>query len=193
MRLEIIDEMARDQGLEVPLRVGNYALDNVRFFAPRIKFLAYRGVTRRPLVYRQHWYLNRPQQAGKGWLDFNTKVAGRLAGYDENVSHNLSLFGKLISDIRERTRLKIVLVEHPINPKFVREFMSPDLVQRYSAHMSSLAVRLDLPVIDMVDAARLEEEEFYDWCHLRDRDAIARCAAAVADETIPLLIKGGDK
>jgi hypothetical protein len=192
-RSDAVEEMARSSGIEVPGRTGLYPVDNIRFFAPRLTTLALRLVGNNPQSRRAHLYLEHPALGGKQWLKSSRGIAKRLERYEENARHNLELIDRLVAVVKARTRMEVVIVEHPLNPRFVREFATTEFVERHLQLVEAAARRLGIQHLDLNRLAGFGEPEFYDWCHLRNRAAIQRCATEVARGVARRLAESGPK
>lgn len=180
LRTDKMDEAIRDGGGEPPLRCGLYLIDNIRFYTRRLSVLPL-NVLRGPPRYKLHRYFGRPQIGEADWAAMAGMIEERLTSFDSQFDQN---FDKLVNCVRRleaRTDLHIILVEHPINPRFIRDELGVEL---YAAMRERLVRRVheeSLRMINLNDAG-FEEDEFYDWCHLRSEDAIARSAAFISDQ-----------
>jgi len=186
-RSDAVEALARARGIDIPPRFGVYPIDNMRFLAPRLTTLAYRLVIAGPQPRRAHMYLQRPPQRGKQWLRTGRKIAKRFQEYGTNAAHNFDLVNQLVALIRGRTKMTVALIDHPANPRFLREFAPEGFIERHRRLVTEAANHLKTPYLSLNELADLEESEFYDWCHLRDPIAIQRCADAIAEKIAPLL------
>jgi hypothetical protein len=190
IRSDQLDALYREAGIDAPPRTGVYAYDNLAYLAPRFEFLVLRLALRRPARQIPHGYLGLPQTKpdGRIWR----AARKRLVGYDAHREHNRDLLRNLVRHVRSRTGMKVMLVRPPVNPRFNSGLEDRTLPGRHHRFMREVAAELDAPFLSLPEIAPCTEDEFWDWCHLRSREAIRRCSEAVGIRMVPLLVPDRD-
>jgi hypothetical protein len=186
-RSDRVEEIALRLGIETPPRLGIYALDNLPYLISRARYGVRHGLRGKPLRRRPHNYLGVPPLTEKKWRFRGSRVARRFGEYDRNVELNTGLLRDMVETVRRRPGMKLVLLAPPVNPRFVREFWPPGLGERHGRILADLARAPHVSFLRTSDLAELSADDFWDWCHLRDRVAIRRCGEGVAAQVAPLL------
>lgn len=187
IRSEYETRLAAEFGVELPWTTGIYALDHARFLAPRMRGFLSRVVKHRPVQHITQKYVGLGRSRGAKWTWRGEMVAERLEHYDAHVDLNLGVLRDIVVRIRERTEMRVLLVEHCVNPRFVAEFTEPGTYDAHIERVRRFAEGLGVPYVHLREAAGVQEEDFHDWCHLRSRIAIQQCAGVVAERAAPLL------
>lgn len=194
------DEELRQWGAVPPERTGLYAWDNRRFLlalwswiAPTLPKLAAKWAIGRltPTKPKRHLYIGRPANT-EAWLHKNfQEVAASVAAYDAVADQSLATLRRLAHRLRDR-RHKVVLLEAPINPKFVRESLGLDFYTKHLHRMRSFAAAYGITYLNLHELVPLGSDAFYDWAHLRSRSAQKAYTAAVAVQIASFAQAGGE-
>ena len=168
-----------------PRRVGIYLWDNMRFFLPRLR-AASSNLANGPID-SIYYYLGREQKDDEEWRSHSEQVAERLDFYYENVEGNLDILSRIINRIREKTDMTVVLVEHPVSDRFVREFVDPALIRQYEDRLRQFTKEHNVEYWDLIEAAAFSDDDYYDWCHLRSKEATSRFTAIIGRRLAELL------
>ena len=130
-------------------------------------------------AYLDSAYLAEPDDVGqREWAARGTRVASRYPYVKANWAFNARVLDKLIASLR-RTGLRVVLVETPVNPRFVTQYDVAGVGKWHQDRMRDFASRRGVPYVVLNDVAGLASSDFFDWAHLRNRDAARRCARAL--------------
>jgi hypothetical protein len=179
------DELGR-LGFEARPRYGHYLLDNAPFFLARLDAIA-ANLLRGAPVYEERRI--RPSQRVRPELwDFRGgRVAQRLTDYGVGVDAGLVTLDRALQRLAARTAVTPVLVEAPVNPRFLREFGQTARFASHRSRLRAFAEERSLVYLELNALAGLEEPLFYDWAHIVDGQAVRRCTTVIADATVPLL------
>jgi hypothetical protein len=179
VRSESFDRARAARGGRVGPRTGIYAIDNAPFLLARRAALVKTVVGRAPTPYVDSVYQAESSVVGaRGWKTRAERVAERYPLVERNWAANAALLERLI-DTLERAGLNVVLVETPVNPRFVEERDGDGIGVMHIGRMRRLADRRRLPYVVLNEAAALDESDFFDWAHLRTRAAARRCVEAL--------------
>ena len=161
------DEHARSLGLEEPLRTGNFFWDHRSFFLPRLGALARNLLWRGPVEQKP-----RPWQELEGQQPLaERQVMGerlrRLAelGYPARSEESLRLLGERLDRLRARG-LRILLLEAPLAPLIVEEFLGRGFLEEHRRRMRSFAAERGFEYLDLAPDAGLTDADFFDHTHV---------------------------
>ena len=183
----MFDQEARLAGIPPRSLTGVYLWDNRKFFLARSNYTIKNLITGPPN--RFHRYLGKKPKAQREWQDHNQRVMDRFKHYAQQAEENLAVISRIVERLRTKTSMSVVLLEPPMNQKFVREYMGEDRQNRYQTRIRRFAQEHDLLYWDLNDKAKLTESDYYDWCHLRLRDAVARYTTTLANNLSALLTR----
>ncbi|MCC2614877.1 hypothetical protein LJ739_01320 [Aestuariibacter halophilus] len=147
----------------------NYALDNASFLLARVPALL-RNLVMGPPTYSAG-YLDGPAAKKRAYDRIAKRVAARWDDYDANHRHNLDALSDLIAFIRARSDMQIVLLEHPMNPAFEQEYLPAALRQKHQQLLTDFAQEHQVQYWQPASTLDFSTDAFYDWAHLRDREA----------------------
>jgi hypothetical protein len=185
-RSALLDRAARRAGFRPPPLTGIYALDNRLFIAPRLP-TALRNVIKDrlglPLPTYRYRYPNRVAEADL-WNEIATRVSDRFVDYQKLMRSNLPVLDSLIALVRARTRMTVVVLEHPMNPRFVRDWLGPSLYRYHRSQLRRFAATRGVAYLELQPALDFAESDFYDWAHLKTAAIARRFTQALAD-TLP--------
>lgn len=187
LRSERLESLAIADGIETSKPSGIYALDQVGFLAPRLAGAGYHLLTGTPHTMPKHRSLNRPPRSEEAARAHCLHVVGRLSQFEANKEWNLGLIRELIAVVKARPGLTLVLIEHPMNPDFIRDFLPTGLLEQFRTHLTELASEQGVPILPLEIPGGPTPEMFYDWCHLSDREAIRGTSQALARRLAELL------
>jgi hypothetical protein len=171
-------EEAQHWPVEKPEPTGLYAWDNRRFLLALWKDIVrivpdiVRGTKKRDRVIR-HFYLDLPPRDDESLLHHFDQVEISLSQYDELAPLNLAALSRMNGYLRQRG-LKMVLVETPLNPRFVESLgkrLDKDFYARFSAQIQSFAKTQDIPYLRPAASIDVPAGDFYDWAHFRTQSA----------------------
>ncbi len=179
IRSTLLDGELRAHAIPVRDRTDNYFIDNAAFLLARLNVLPRNYLRPGRTAYVDSRYVGKGAATAAAWELKGTRVDSRLDHLGENWLQNLQVLERIIELIRSRTSLKIVLVESPINPRFVAQFNREDLIAWHRQGLARFARRQGIPYVVLNQAAVLAPGDFFDWAHLSDPAAIKRSADAV--------------
>lgn len=185
-RSQAFDEELRMLGFEPRPRRGQYLLDNAPFFLARLGALG-KNLLRAPPVYEERVIRKTPRVSPERWAFMGRRVAQRLSGYEAGVEPALAALDRALNHLSQRTSVTPILIEAPINPRFLLEFGQTTLFLEHTTRLRAFAKKRSIPYLSLNELAGLEEELFYDWAHVVDGEAVQRCSAIVAEATAPWL------
>lgn len=165
---------ARHWPVQPPERTDLYALDNRHFLLAfwndivRILPRALRGRTL-PRGSERHFYLNKPLKSDALLERDFSELSALLKDYDLVARENLEALQRLHLRLNQRG-LRMVLIEVPLNPLFVR-YWGEDTYNRHLATMQSFAARNAIPYLVNITASPLQPVDFADWGHFRTSSA----------------------
>lgn len=186
---DALARLAGEQGLAVGRPSGLYVWDHLRFLAPRLRHIPTRLLRNRPLVVAEHRYLRRAPRSPTKAREHSERVAERLSHYDENKAWNEKLLLELVAVVRARPGLQFALIEHPINPDFLRTYMPDGLMSEFRESLRTLAAANDIPILPLEYPEGATAEIFHDWCHLRDREAIRSISRSLGQRVADMLVQ----
>jgi hypothetical protein len=174
------DEAMRKHDFQPADKTGFFLIDNRKFLLARyravLKNLVF-GAPQRAV----HAYFGATLQGNEAFDKIATRVDNRIAkGYQDSVDLNLELLGDIIALARSNTEMEVVLVEHPINPRFVSEYLGTEFYVAHKQRVSDFAAEHGVDYVDIA-AEHLQEELYFDWTHL--------AFAAAADDYTTALLK----
>ena len=186
LRSQLFDDEVRRAGFEPGGRIGIYFFDNGRFYIPRMSDWMTRlhrfpimevptpflGPNPHPLV---------PRWGGKPYSD-------RLRQHRGDVEANVAVLERLAQRMKQ-TQLSMVLLDAPVSRKFLGDFGHLVEWRDHRDRMRRLAADYHIPFLEIVDAAGVEESDYFDYCHLTARDAVERITAVLAEHLAGLLIE----
>lgn len=183
------DEAVR-LGLPIEPDTGFYAVDQ-RAFLLRLwgdlrekpKWLL--RVGRKP---KRHLYRNKQRSEAelvKGMGPASAKVLTRAA---TAYRTNFDIIGRMIKRL-EKNGVKVVLLESPINPRFVAEALGTDQYRDYLALMRSFANSSGATFLDLNAEAELQPSDFYDHGHLRAAAATDRFTRLLIGHVRPMILE----
>jgi len=179
----ILDEAARENGLEVPNRTGLYSIDNIRFLA------AHRHVLLRNLLFggvddgdplTQPWMkrVNNPEY----WA-YEISVLPRLVeSFELNHKDNLARIKRFMDAARASGGYSFLILNGPYNPAWHDLDEGDAFFTRYNAVVRQFSKEQDAAYLGITQRANLKPGDFVDYeGHLGTRGGRARCHKALAE------------
>ena len=161
--------------VEQPATTGFYAWDNRRFLLALWKDIVgilpglATGNAKRVQTTR-HFYLDMPPPEEKWLLRHFEYVSNSLSNYDTVAPLNLAALARMQAYLRERG-MRMVLVETPVNPRFLQDKLGKTFYTRHIEGMERFAKEQGIPYLQ--PGARLDVpiEHYHDWAHFRTASA----------------------
>jgi hypothetical protein len=181
------DAEIRAAGFAVPARTGNYFIDNYKFFVARYRTTLWHLLTGKAPVHATRTYLGRPPADARQWASDAAILKARTAHYDDRADNNLGAMERLVRMFPDRSKVKIVLLEIPLNPRAEREVLGSDFVARHRARMQAFAQKEGVLYWDLNQSAGLTPADFQDWAHVNTASGQDRWTTQLIDRLLPLL------
>lgn len=185
------DAEIRAAGFTPPARTGNYFLDNYKFFVARFRTTLWHLVTGKAPEHRTRTYLGRAPADARQWASDAAILKARTAHYDDRAEGNLGAMKRLIALFPDRSKVKIVLLEIPLNPRAQDEVLGRDFVQKHRARLQAFAEREGVLYWDLNQSAGLTPDDFQDWAHINTASAQDRWTGQLTDRLRALLTASG--
>jgi hypothetical protein len=96
---------------------------------------------------------------------------------------NLETVSRIVKALQHRGA-KVLLVDSPINPRFLDAYVSPEIIRAYKAALHRVAADLDVPLFEFNQAAALKENEFQDVMHVVGDAVKRRCQTELANHLL---------
>lgn len=184
------DRALRELGLPAPRQTGIAVLDHADFYLARHRNIA-RNIAKfalgRTIAQNEAEYLGRsldPEQ----FAEHSALVLSRF-GRDAAISR--TLLDRLLDQVSARRNLSLVLVEHPINPRFIDGYLGRRRYQAHLDYMRRTAAAHGVPYWTLGLDARLAPDSYYDWAHIRSAAAQTRLRTLLADRLSATILTGG--
>lgn len=164
------DRALRGQlGMTSPNPTGYLVLDQGSFYVVRLGALlrnaVMMAVTGRGVIRDDERYVAR--KASDTMLKLRTQaVVDRFENSEAAWKANSELLVDVINLAKQRENIRLVMVEHPINPEFVDKHLGRELYDEYLNKMRTLAARENVPYWTIGNDLGLDESNFYDWAHI---------------------------
>ena len=178
-RSAIFDQEARELGLPAPSDTGIYAFDNRKFL-----------LSRQPALLGNILRLRRNERDFDGYIDvrlddeafvrLNQNVMTRFDNFEESFPINLSILDRLAADIAAHPEAHLYLMEHPMNPIFVQDYLTTAFYEDYLTEMRQWTAERDIPYWSLAEEGQLEQDDYFDWAHIRTDAARVRMRAVLA-------------
>lgn len=172
-------------GIEAATRFGNFFLDNQKFFIVRLKFF-FRNILFGPPSPKLK-YLGQDRADKDIQVDISKKVSARFEVYDQNFPYNKQVLERIILRLKDKTKMNIILLEHPIDPHFVNNYMGADFYSDHKKRARALAKEHDITYWNITDMIGVSKNDFYDWTHFRSIELANKYT-----ETLAMLIHKHD-
>lgn len=176
--------LARGIGVDPGRQTGIALLDDGNFYAGRLTALA-KNAARillhgRPVQQDEEQYIGR-RLAPEALRIRSQIIVTRFENAEATIAMNRALLAETVAYVKTRPNLRLVLVEHPVNPVFVDDHLGQ---ARYGDHLAFLrrfAKAEGLPYWTLGLDLGLGQGAFYDWAHIADDAAQVALRAALAD------------
>jgi hypothetical protein len=183
VRSDWVNEEVLALGLPPNEPMGNYAIDNRHFLLARLQDLPRnlaRGLLRgyTPTEIQTFWLGRHIEPEEYDW--HSRQVMTRFADYDGAFSINLAILERLVERVKAAPQARLILVEHAINPAFLRDYLTPERYNAHVARMHAWAEEKDVTYLTLAADAGLTEDDFYDWAHVSSPEAYARLRGMLA-------------
>lgn len=168
-------------GIELPAATGNYFWDHRRFFLPRIVAFLGNVVWRGPLRMNERpWQTLQQAKSLEERREIGVGIKRRTElGYPKYSEDGLRLLGGSLEQVHARG-IDILMVETPLAPLIVDEFVGREFLDEHRARMRSFASSRGFEYVNLDEEAQLEDADFYDHTHVFREQAQQRFTAALA-------------
>lgn len=125
------------------------------------------------------------------WEEKVARAKRLVPRYHHNAERRWAVLQRMLAGLRRRGRVSALLLDTPVNPRFVREGFGEDFYAAHRQRMRQWARRSGLAYLNINEAANLQDEDFFDHYHLSRREAQQRCTAALAAKVAEVLAGPG--
>src|SRR5579859_2954031 len=181
------DAEIRAAGFTPPARTGNYFLDNYKFFVARYRTTLWHLITGEAPVHATRTYLGRPAADAKQWASDAAILKARTAHYDDRAEGNLGAMDRLVRLFPDRDKVKIVLLEIPLNPRAETEVLGGEFVAKHRARLRAFAEKEGVLYWDLNESAGLAPADFQDWAHINTASGQERWTGQLIGKLVPLI------
>lgn len=180
------DELQR-MGIAPARRYGIYLFDNLKFFLARSHAIARNIMHGGAPSYSERIVGRATSVPPSRWREVGEYLSTRFRSYDDNRHYGEAALERALARLTTSTGIIPVVVEAPVNPRFVTEFNQLALFQRHAERMRNSAAKHGLRVINLNDLVDMQAADFFDWGHLSNEIIVKRCSQAVAAAIADLL------
>jgi hypothetical protein len=164
-------EEALSLGLAVKKTTGIYLLDNYQFFAARQSDFIRNIFFGPPKKRLNHAFLGKSPLNQNGWGRNKQILQSRLGHYDEFADRNLGSFERAINLLNKSQGIAIVLLDIPINPRAMKNIITPKFYRRHQEKMKLFADKMDVLYLNFNNIINFSADDFQDWSHIRTENA----------------------
>lgn len=188
---EAYRDEVRAAGVRPPPGVGNYFLDNYRFFVARPAAVG--NLFQGPVQSQQHQEEHKVPWSDKDWKRSFGRIWNWTASYDGNAARNLAIYRRMIERLRKNPDITVVLYKCIENPRNISQWRDKpailDAVRKYDADVAAWRRKMTpgVPLLDIGAEAQLVPEDFWDSFHMMDDKARARFTSKLAEDVVRLL------
>lgn len=134
-----------------------------------------------------HPYLDKAPKNEAAWQADAVVLKKRLAGYERHARGNLAAYERLLRRLTDYPRVKVVLLDIPLNPRALREVIGTDFYASHRARIAAFAAAHGVAYVNLNDVPTLGEADFQDWSHIRSATAQAALTGHLFNTVAPLL------
>lgn len=163
---------------------GFVQIDHLQFYTTRIDRLGINVIKRftGAVPHRnENEYIDR-QMDEEEYHSHSSRVVGRFEGADTAIAKNHSRLAELLDFVKARGNIQLVVMEHPIRPEFVTDFLGEDRYAQHLQDMRRIMANADIPYFTPGLDLRLTTESFFDWAHIRSRGTQDKLRSALLDQ-----------
>ena len=181
------DAEIRAAGFALPPRSGNYFLDNYKFFVARYRPALWHLLGGEIPLHATRTYLGRPPADARQWASDAVTLKARTAHYADRADGNLGAMDRLVQLFPDRDKVKIVLLEIPLNPRAEAEVLGEDFVAGHRARLRAFAQKEGVLYWDLNESAGLSPSDFQDWAHINTATGQDRWTGQLIEKLVPLI------
>jgi hypothetical protein len=177
--------LAREIGLDPGRATGIALIDDRIFYTGRIRALVknlgrilLRGS---PVQQDEKQYIGKRMVSAEAFNTLSALLAARFDNAEMTIAMNRNLLARTVAFAKTCPNLRLVLVEHPINPNFLADHLGQTRYDDHLAFMRRFAEAEGLPYWTLGNDLGLGEEAFYDWAHIASEEAQSALRMALAD------------
>lgn len=170
---ELFRDEAERLGLKLRPDTGWLLVDHYNFYLPRLwsipkNFLRFAVGRRIEQNEREYVGTRKPEHF---FRTHSESVIERFGDSDEALALNKELLIRTLNYVADQPNLEIVLVEHPINPRFIDEFLGRDRYMEHIDFMKKISDEHGVAYWTLGLDAELGDENFNDWAHISSAEA----------------------
>ena len=148
---------------------GIYGLDNIHFLLPRylrLKFKRNRKKIQRVTHQHKDQIPMSPDNvavASKRYLQY---LFGTTGDYESNAERGLAILNTIDKTIKRKKNLSLLLVEKPLNPLLVENYLEHDFIKNYRNQMKALSNSIGADYLIPAENFKLSPLDFADLVHV---------------------------
>ncbi|MDB5321394.1 MAG: hypothetical protein JWN40_3025 [Phycisphaerales bacterium] len=178
-------------GLTPRHEIGNYFLDNYRFFAARPGVV--KNLILGPIQAHQHMVDNEATWSETQWDRKVRRVVGWEKTYAASAPANFDVYRRMVRHLKERAGITVALYEPVLSPRVDTQWKTTRayrrLCERYHGELAQFAHEERVPLLDLAGAAKLRREDYGDYIHVRTAEGRRRFTEAMAAGAAAALIE----
>lgn len=116
----------------------------------------------------------------------------RWANYNRKFAFNADLLTLIIRRVNSNPRWEMVLIEHPLNPAFIDEFLGWERYGNFLERMETISTEERVPFWRLHVEAQLTSEDYFDWAHVNNDQARDRCTRVLLDHVKDVWMSGNE-
>lgn len=180
-------DVAKQVGVNIGRHTGITLLDYPFFYLSRtssfVKNLARLAIGHHPIRHDEEQYIGKKLPEER-YRSNAIEIMKRFENADETIAFNRDLLTRTITFAKSRPNIRLALVEHPINPSFVSEYLGTERYSKHLAYMRDFAEKNDVPYWTIGLDLKLGPESFYDWAHISSDDAQKAMREVLVDRVV---------
>jgi hypothetical protein len=181
--------LAREIGLDPGPATGVALLDDRIFYGSRTTALA-KNLVRillrgRPVQQDEEQWIGR-RLSPEAFRIRSDLIMRRFDGAEATLAMNRELLVQTVAFVKSRPNLRLVLIEHPVNPDFISGYLGAARYADHLAFMRDFARAEGLAYWTIGLDLGLGPESFFDWAHIAGKEAQASLRAGLVQRLAEL-------
>lgn len=162
------DVTLQSAGHRIKRQTGNFFFDNYTFILVHLPYFFKNILTEKP-VFKLGYYGTIPKIDSVTWNSTLVPNQRLKADFDSLVVSNaLQIYVSAFKEIKKRGNVEIVLLQDPINPRFLETVPASGVFEKYQKVVKEFAAANGVEFWDLNDQMNFKDDDFYDHAHLRD-------------------------
>ncbi|OED42183.1 hypothetical protein AB833_07735 [Chromatiales bacterium (ex Bugula neritina AB1)] len=148
---------------------GVYAIDNFHFLLPRL-IEHWRAPEGRITKRVAHQELHQPPQPlselTASIQEYIRELSLPFENFEKRSRNGLAVLQAIAENVNRNNGLDLLLIEKPLNPLFIHQYLPDSFVQKYQHLMTKIAVRLNVSYLNPVHHFKPDPADFTDLIHV---------------------------